>query len=61
MAASINVKVKNLFNKSSFVNDPRLSDIDKDLLLKLMDKAYYLGYSDGYAEGELDTYKIMRR
>lgn len=61
MAASINIKVKNLFNKSCFANDTRLSDIDKDLLLKLLDKAYNLGYSDGYAKGELDTYTIMRK
>lgn len=61
MATSVNIKVKNLFNKSCFVNDHRLSDIDKDLLLKLMEKAYNLGYSDGYAKGELDTYTIMRK
>lgn len=60
MATSINIKVKNLFNKSCFVNDQRLSDIDKDLLLKLLEKAYNLGHTDGYAEGELDTYRIMR-
>ena len=60
MATSINIKVKNLFNKSCFSNDTRLSDVDKDLLLNLLQKTYDLGHSDGYAEGELDTYKIMR-
>ena len=51
MKSKINVKVKNLFNKSCFVNDHRLSDIDKDLLLKLIDHAYDLGYCDGYCDG----------
>ena len=51
MKSKINVKVKNLFNKSCFVNDRRLSDIDKDLLLKLIDHAYDLGYCDGYCDG----------
>lgn len=60
MKSKINIKVKNLFNKSCFVNDPRLSDIDKDLLLTLLQKTYDLGHADGYAKGELDTYRIMR-